>query len=138
MADRPIGYWLRLVDRLIEERFATIIEEHGVTRTQWQLLSVISQAPADVERLSEAIGPFLATGGAETAAEHLAELIESGWVVIVDGQYTITERGTTAFGKLSEVVEELRGSVAEGLTESEYRTTLTSLERMAQNLGYDG
>jgi len=29
---RPIGFWLKLVDRLIDERFALTLEEHGVTR----------------------------------------------------------------------------------------------------------
>ncbi|MCU1534906.1 MAG: transcriptional regulator, partial [Glaciihabitans sp.] len=37
MADqRPIGFWLKLVDRMIDEQFAATIEEHGVTRRQWQ------------------------------------------------------------------------------------------------------
>lgn len=136
MAERPIGYWLKLVDRLIEERFAAIIEEHGVTRRQWQLLGVLSVSDATVEQLTEAIAPFIEAGGTETAAEHLAELIESGWIAVEAGEYSITERGTIAFTRLSEVVDGLRHSVSEGLSEEEYRTTMASLERMARNLGY--
>ena len=34
---RPIGFWLKLVDSLIDEQFASTLEEHGVTRRQWQL-----------------------------------------------------------------------------------------------------
>ncbi|QEE60275.1 MarR family transcriptional regulator [Salinibacterium sp. dk2585] len=136
MAERPIGYWLKLVDRLIDERFAAIIEEHGVTRRQWQLLSVLSASSATLEQLDLAVAPFVEPGSSESAAEHLGELRESGWVTVTDGEYAITERGTIAFTRLSEVVDGLRNSLAKDFTEEEYLTTVNSLERMARNLGY--
>ena len=50
MADqRPIGYWLRLVDGLIDDQFAGTLDEHGVTRMQWQLLNVLARGQASVE-----------------------------------------------------------------------------------------
>lgn len=136
MADRPIGYWLKLVDNLIEERFAAIIEEHGVTRRQWQLLSVISASASTPEQLDHAIAPFVEPDSGESASNHLAELIESGWVAFDGNEYSITDRGTLAFTRLTEVVDGLRNSLAQDLTDEEYRTTVTSLERMARNLGY--
>lgn len=135
MAEKPIGYWLKLVDRLIEDRFAAIIEEHGVTRRQWQLLGVIAVSSATAEQLDAAIAPFL-VGGSETSVDHLVELIESGWVTTDAGEYSITERGTIAFTRLSEVVDGLRNSIAQGLTAEEYATTTRALETMARNLGY--
>jgi hypothetical protein len=136
MAERPIGFWLKLVDRLIDERFAAIIEEHGVTRRQWQLLGVIASSEATAEQLDAAIAPFLQEGAVETSADHLAELVESDWVSISDGEYELTPRGTLAYSKLSEVVAGLRRTVADGIPEPDYETTLASLERMARNLGY--
>jgi len=136
MAERPIGFWLKLVDRLIDERFAAIIEEHGVTRRQWQLLGVIAASEATAEQLDAAIAPFLQAGTTETSADHLAELVDSDWVSISDGEYELTERGKVAFDRLSEVVAGLRRTVADGLSEAEYATTLSSLEQMARNLGY--
>ncbi len=59
MVTRPIGFWLKLVDRLIDEQFAATLEEHGVTRRQWQLLNVLSREPATVEQLDAAVAPFL-------------------------------------------------------------------------------
>ena len=107
-APRPIGFWLKLVDRLIDEQFASTLEEHGVTRRQWQLLNVLSQGDATVEQLDAAVAPFLSAGvGAdgepgepETSAEHLSELIESAWVDATATGYELTERGRTAFDKL--------------------------------------
>ena len=145
-ASRPIGFWLKLVDRLIDEQFASTLEEHGVTRRQWQLLNVLSQGDATVQQLDAAVAPFLSAGvGAngepgepETSAEHLSELIESAWVDATASGYELTERGRTAFEKLDAVVTELRGRLSEGLTTEQYDMTVASLEQMARNLGWDG
>jgi hypothetical protein len=135
---RPIGFWLKLVDRLIDERFAAIIEEHGVTRRQWQLLNVMEPAAATVDQLDEAIAPFVEPGTEETAVEHLAELVDSEWITVSGSVYSLTERGRAAFGRLQQVVDALRDQTSEGLTEEQYETTLVALERMAVNLGWQG
>ena len=132
-APRPLGFWLKLVDRLIEERFHALLEEHGVTRRQWQLLNILERGPASLAQLDAAVAPFLDDGGTESSAAHLAELVESGWVA--EG-YTLTDTGRTAFEGLRVVVGEVRQSTAEGVTEAEYAATVDVLERMAHNLGW--
>src|SRR5690606_12225012 len=133
---RPIGYWLKLVDRLIDERFAAIIEEHGVTRRQWQLMGVIAGGGATAEQMDASTAPFLTAGGDETSADHLAELVDSDWVLIDAGSYALTERGQIAYARLSAIVEGLRSTIADGLSDEDYSATVTALERMARNLGY--
>ena len=145
-AQRPIGFWLKLVDGLIDERFASTLEEHGVTRRQWQLLNVLSRGPATVEQLDAAVAPFLssptgaagAPGEPESSAEHLSELIESAWVDATATGYELTERGHTAFGALEETVGKLRAELSDGLTPEQYAETVSALERMARNLGWSG
>ncbi len=140
---RPIGFWLKLVDRLIDDGFARTLEEHGVTRRQWQLLNILDTDAATGEQLSAAIRPFLqgdaaATEAGEpaTAEENLEELMESDWVVLEGGYYALTERGRTLFEKLRVVVAGMREQASEGVSESDYETTLATLERMATNLGW--
>jgi DNA-binding MarR family transcriptional regulator len=135
---RPIGYWLKLVDRLIDEQFASTLEEHGVTRRQWQLLNVLSREPATVEQLDAAVAPFLSADDGESSAEHLTELIESAWVSATHDGYELTDRGRTAFERLAEVVATQRTIVADGVTPEQYEQTVAVLERMARNLGWDG
>jgi hypothetical protein len=134
---RPIGFWLKLVDRMIDERFASTLEEHGVTRRQWQLLTVLSKGSANVDQLDAAVAPFLSTLETESSTEHLGELIESGWVRLDEGQYTITERGSTAYTRLAEVVTANREIASEGISEADYATTLATLEQFARNLGWN-
>lgn len=135
-SERPIGFWLRLVDRLIDERFASILEEHGVTRRQWQLLGVLRRSPASAAELDEAVAPFLTEEG-ETSSDSLGELVESGWVAREgEARFVLTELGQDAFGRLADVVDATRELVAEGVAEEDYATTLATLERMARNFGW--
>ena len=136
MADqRPIGYWLRLVDGLIDDQFAATLDEHGVTRMQWQLMNVLARGQASVEMLDAAVKPFLVAGG-ETTLDHLTELIESAWVDATPTGYELTERGHGALDRLTNVVAGQRTDMSAGVAESEYLTTIRTLERMARNLGW--
>jgi hypothetical protein len=137
MADqRPIGYWLRLVDNLVDEQFAGTLDEHGVTRMQWQLLNVLTRSPATVEQLDAAVAPFLAADGATASLDHLTELIESAWVDATPTGYEITERGQGALERLTAVVATQRTQMSDGLTEADYLTTIATLRQMAVNLGW--
>ena len=133
---RPIGFWLKIVDRMIDEQFASTLEEHGVTRRQWQLLNVLTQEPATVDALDAAVAPFLSAEQDESSAEHLAELVDSGWVVVAQTRYELTDRGTTALERLTSVVGAQRTQITQGLTQEQYDETLRVLETMARNLGW--
>ncbi|MGV8882584.1 MAG: MarR family winged helix-turn-helix transcriptional regulator [Rhodoglobus sp.] len=140
---RPIGFWLKLVDRLIDEQFASTLEEHGVTRRQWQLLNVLSRESSTAAQLDAAVAPFLnltppEPGEPEASVEHLTELIDSGWVDATPSGYELTERGRNAFDRLADVVAVSRARMTEGLTAEQYDETLAVLERMARNLGFEG
>ena len=126
---------------MIDEQFASTLEEHGVTRRQWQLLNVLAQEPSTVEQLDAAVAPFLVAapdgGERESSVEHLTELIDSAWVDATPTGYELTERGRIALDKLSEVVAAQRTLAMEGVTPEEYEQTVAVLERVARNLGWN-
>ena len=124
MADqRPIGFWLKLVDRLLDEQFAATLDEHGVTREQWQLLNVLARGESP--------------DGLPGLADDLAELSESDWVSVAPGGYQITERGHGALDRLTNVVAGQRVTVNNGITEDAYLATIATLEHLAFNLGWN-
>ncbi len=135
---RSLAFWLALVDRLVEERFSTALEEHGVTRLQWRILSVLAAGDANAEELDSELAQLPPTDSEETPAEELDELMDSGWVVAGDDRFTLTERGRSAHDGLAEVVTELRATLIQGVSVAEQDQTATTLERMARNLGWDG
>ncbi|MFM9919281.1 MarR family winged helix-turn-helix transcriptional regulator [Lacisediminihabitans sp. H27-G8] len=133
---RPLGFWLKLVDRLIDDRFADTLEEHGVTRRQWQLLNVLSRGPATGAELDAALAPFLSAVDGETVAEHLAELVDSGWVALSPSGYSLADPGRIALTALASTVAKTRALTADGISEQRYAEALETLERMARNLGW--
>lgn len=135
MAEKPLGFWLALVDRLVEERFSAALEEHGVTRTQWRVLGVLASGSASAADLEGALSDMPPDADGISAGEELGELVDSGWVQS-DGGYTITDRGAAAYDRLADVVDGLRATLTEGLTDEEQAATAVALERMALNLGW--
>ncbi|WP_341953200.1 hypothetical protein [Salinibacterium sp. TMP30] len=145
---QPIGYWVKLVDRLIDGLFATTLEEHGITRRQWQLLNVLSQDAAGVERLDREIAPFLSPANAavppETPGAHmsslesLTELVESEWLTTDGSLYDLTDRGRAVVERLTAVIADERTRATVGVTLEQYETAVTVLETMARNLNPEG
>ena len=140
-AQRPLGYWLKLVDSLITEQFAVALEEHGVTRLQWQLLNVLAKGPATGTEVSTTLAPYFDAPAAEgepySTREHLAELVESGWVAEEDDRFSLTERGATSLDRLTEIVDTMREESSAGVSGEDYNTTIGTLRKMAHNLGWD-
>lgn len=138
--NRPLGFWLKLVDSLISEQFTGSLEEHGVTRKQWQLLNVLSRGPATGGELTAALSPFFgeppAADEPTSPSEHLAELVESGWVNEEGHTFSLTERGATSLDRLSEIVDTMREESSSGISAADYAATISSLRKMAENLGW--
>ena len=114
---------MKLVDRLLDEQFEATLDEHGVTREQWQLLNVLARGGDSAEL--------------EGSADDLAELAESGWVMVAPGGYELTQRGHDALDRLTNVVSGQRTTAGAGITEDAYLTTIATLEHMAFNLGWN-
>jgi hypothetical protein len=98
---------------------------------------VLASGPASGADLEGALTDMPLDPDGTSAAEELAELVDSGWVHS-DGVYSITERGSSAHDRLADVVDELRATLTEGLTEEEQAATAVALERMVRNLGWSG
>jgi hypothetical protein len=129
---RPLVFWLELVHRMLDAQFETTLDEHGVTRRQWQLLNVLAAEPSDLHQEGE-----------ETAyLDDVGELIESDWVHSDGGAppqgsvFSLTERGRGAFDRLSAVIAEQRTNDARGISPDDYLTSVSALRQLATNLGW--
>lgn len=133
---RPIGYWVRTVDRLIDDQFAAAAGDAGLTRRQWQILNVLAEHPgAGTEVLARALAPFLAAG--ETPDEHFAGIREL--VTVRPDGLELTQAGRARLDQVREhTVQQLHDRVASGITREDYETTLRTLEQIARNLGWTG
>jgi DNA-binding MarR family transcriptional regulator len=144
----PIGYWIKLLDRLIDESFDSVLNDSalnqstaneaamkngGLTRRHWQALNVIRRRPVTQAQLDEALAPFLAES-AGTTLTVVAELQAFGWAETTGSGIALTGAGQAAFAELSKRVAANRARITEGITPDEYEATVDTLSRMCANL----
>ncbi|MGV9309098.1 MarR family winged helix-turn-helix transcriptional regulator [Nonomuraea sp. NPDC003727] len=132
--ERPIGYWLKHLDRLIEATAERVFADQQLTRRHWQIMNVLHQSPRTAADLAEALRPFW-TPGAAPLEDVTGELTRRGWLAQDDaGRYTLTAAGQAGHAAVHEKVNGIRSTFLTGLTEEEYRRTVDVLQRMAGNL----
>ncbi|MGY4771314.1 MarR family winged helix-turn-helix transcriptional regulator [Kribbella sp. CWNU-51] len=124
--NKPIGWWLKEVDRLLEASFEQVLAADGLSRRQWQALN----AAAGADPIATALAPFL-TGDAAELAAVTDPLVERGWL---SGDQ-LTPAGAEALRELTTKVQAQRRRVIAGVSDDEYLATIGVLRRMAANLG---
>ena len=129
---RPIGFWLKLVDRLIDERLEASLG--GLSRRHWQVLNVVRQGRASQAEIDARVRPFIGNEG--TTAREVADLQRRGWLTGGTASLELTELGTDEFARLLELVSADRTALTIGIAPEEYASIVSVLERMARNLGW--
>ena len=116
--DKPIGFWLKELDRLIDKHFEMQLSDAGLSRRQWQLLSLLANNPRSVPELQAA----------------LAGLVTRGWAESRDNIVNLTETGLAHFEIVKAKVAEVRQALMAGISPEEYQATIDVIARMAANL----
>ncbi len=130
----PIGFLLRELDRLIDERFEATLGRRHVTRRQWQLLSTLARGEATLSDLTSAVAPFLDHAAGEEASLHLAPLLERGLVQQVGERCRLTAAGDAAVEVLAAEVAATRALTVAGVAPADYAQTVRTLQAMITNL----
>ena len=92
---RPIGFWLKLVDRLLDEGFDRLLGDRGLTRRHWQALTALQDGPATVGELDTRLAPFLDDQEPSTRPV-LDDLAARGWATWAAGdRAAATPAGTS-------------------------------------------
>lgn len=133
---RPIGYWLKLVDHLLDAAFLDTLGESGLSRRHWQILNLVADKPRTDEEIDIALAPFL--GVRNASAPFVDDLVRIGWIEVTDQQVTMTEAGITGSAEIRNNVAQQRDRVADGIDSSAWSTTMATLQAMAKNLGWSG
>ncbi|MGY4643625.1 hypothetical protein [Cellulomonas sp. URHB0016] len=133
---RPVGYWLKVVDRLIESGFEEVLARDGLTRRHWQVLNVVHAGPADDEAVAQVLSAFEPSFEAPVGRAELVLLTSRRWLHREPAGYVFTEDGEEHFRVLGERVATFRQAVVEGVSEEDYATAIGVLEQVARNLGW--
>ncbi|MFD6098577.1 MarR family winged helix-turn-helix transcriptional regulator [Nocardiopsis flavescens] len=132
MSDLPIGYWLKHLDRLIENDFDRTVASEGLGRRHWQVLHSLHQEPGTLADLDRRLAAFLDESEVSVAPA-VEELRRRGWVQGLVALET-TPAGRRAHDDLFARVQATRERLTHGIGDREYRDAVDVLERMSANL----
>ena len=131
---KPIGYWLKRLDQLIELSLDRTLAKDGLSRREWQVMNLLHDAPAGEAAIVEALRPFW-TPGAVPSNRVIRELKNRRWIERDAGDgYRLTERGEAARAAVTERVQSIRNAMTDGLTAPRYEGAVDTLRLMAENL----
>lgn len=129
---RPIGFWIKAADRVLDAAVDAMHAEAGFTRRLWQVLNTIAaHAPCLPETIADALRPMLR---ADEIEPELQALADRKIVELSGGRLRLTEEGRGSLAELSRRQEALRRRVAEGIDADAYATTIATLARIVDNL----
>ena len=127
---RPIGWWVRRLDALLEEAVDTAVSAEGLTRRHWQVLHSLAEGGTSEAAVQETLADFPGDVGAV-----VTDLAARGWVDRpAPGSAQLTEDGLAAHDRVFRAVGRVRRHVADGLSRQEYERTILVLSRMVQNM----
>ena len=128
---RPVGWWVKRLDELLEQGLDAVVAAEGLTRRHWQALQSVAGGPVPRGELRDALAPFAGAGDLDAV---LADLTGRGWLADDGAALSTTPDGAVAHERLAGAVAAFRRSVAEGLTAEEYAQVVAGLARMVGNL----
>ncbi|RBY94696.1 MarR family transcriptional regulator [Blastococcus sp. TBT05-19] len=128
---RPIGWWVKRLDTLLDEAVDAVVEGEKLSRRHWQVLHSLAEGPVRDPALHAALQDF---GSPGDLAVVVADLIGRGWVVSGHGGVTLTADGALAHDRVERAVGRIRRHVADGLSRQEYERTILVLNRMVENV----
>ncbi|MFI6579257.1 MarR family winged helix-turn-helix transcriptional regulator [Nocardiopsis sp. NPDC050513] len=129
---RPIGYWLKHLHDLLERRFESTLDDLGLGRRHWQVLTTLSRGPSSRDDLERDLAPFRARGAADLDAV-LAELADRGRIRRDGDGLALTDEGRAVHTAAAARVEDTRAALLTGVTPEQYAETVRILSVMAAN-----
>lgn len=128
----PIGYFLKLAHDSLTKAIDGIQSHYGFNRTEWQILNSIQETISiQKQELINLLKPFADNQKIETI---LNELTNKNLIQMNNSQLKLTMEGKELYQKCFEMQKEFRKKSMNGISETQYQTTITTLERIIQNI----
>ncbi|SOC46215.1 DNA-binding transcriptional regulator, MarR family [Blastococcus aggregatus] len=128
--ERPIGWWVKRLDALLEEALDSVVAAEGLTRRHWQVLHSLA---GGVDQEADVVAALAGFSG--DALGVVADLAARGWVDRRRaGLVQLTADGVAAHDRVSRAVGRVHRHTADGLSRQEYERTVLVLTRMVENV----
>ena len=129
---RPIGWWLKEADALLDASFDSALAGTGVDRRGWQVLaSLAARGPQRQADLVDALGSF----DPPDVLRHVIESLRGRqWVEETEAALTLTPAGSELHHTLAPRVAAVRQQVSAALPTDDYLLLTGLLSRLVRAL----
>ncbi|KAB2348285.1 MarR family winged helix-turn-helix transcriptional regulator [Actinomadura rudentiformis] len=128
---KPIGYWLNRTDSAITRYMDDMLDDFGLTRVVWQVLNSIKDETSDTELFSL----LQANADVQTLQAAIDTTLANHWATRPSpDRLSLTPNGRAHLAQVAEHVDAFRERSMAGISQADYRTTISVLERMTHNL----
>ncbi|UMG94205.1 hypothetical protein [Nocardioides sp. TF02-7] len=132
-APRPLSYWVRAVDELLDHQYVEAAGEAGLTAQEWHLINRLRVGAVADDSLPAALPHD--TG--DDLDDPVRRLVDDGLLVHQGPEYRLTDEGVRRVEDVQEVaVRRVRERAVEDLGEDGYQQLVDTLERVARKLGW--
>ena len=134
-APQPLSFWVRTLDTLLQDEFARAAEDAGLDPGQWQVLTRLKVGAIEDKVLREGLSPFVAPD--ESVEAVIERVVKDGLVEHRANEYRLTDRGLQRVEQIeTQALDGVHGRAFEGVSPDEKTALLSTLERVATNLGW--
>ncbi|WP_066903299.1 MarR family winged helix-turn-helix transcriptional regulator [Millisia brevis] len=133
---QPIGFWTARAGDAIRRRTRGRLAELGVSQPQWWVLHQLSLHPDGMSRddMVAIIGP----NESDTVIREAIDTAADKHWVRRDGDLVVaTDAGRERFRAAAQAQQDLDAERRLGISDDEYATTITVLQRVIRNVGGD-
>lgn len=128
---RPIGWWLKQADVLLDAAFDKELEGQEVDRRCWQVLATLSTGPRPREQVMSSLTSF---DPPVVVNDVIERLCERGWVEDRTAVLQLTPAGIHLQQSLAPLVAAVRERITAALPQDDYVTLVGLLARLVAAL----
>ena len=128
---RPIGWWLKEADALLDAAFEDGLRGTSVDRRGWQILSSLAQRPTSRDDLVVSLSAFAAPSLVDSVIEGLQE---RGWIQESPAGLNLSASGVLKQQALAIAVDAVRQKISKALPPEDYEALVSLLARLVAAL----
>ena len=133
---QPLGFWALRAGEAIRERTRGRLAELDMTQPEWWVLHQLSMHPTGMAE-SEIVSVVGPNESDDSIVQAIATGTDKGWIDRSGNGVRLTDAGTEKFHAADEVQSQLNDERRQGVSDSDYATTIEVLQRTTANVGSD-
>jgi hypothetical protein len=132
---RPVGWWLKEADALLDAAFDAALLGTEVDRRGWQILTTLARQPMGRPALLAALASF---DPPEVVERAIVETLSRGWVEASGDVLRLTSAGSQKQQTLHPHVARVRDMVSAALPQEDYAQLVGLLARLVEGIRRHG